>query len=313
MDVLARKVALLVEDNPDDAELAVRELRRRLSNLDVVVVHSAAECLEQTKARRFDLVILDYRLPDGDGLVLLRRLQDDGVEAPIIMVTGFGGEEVAVQALKIGAFDYIVKGPNYLERLSGSVQAVWDYIQVVEQRRQVLTDLARVVRQSRMVVETAKAVTSTLEFAQVLPIAIEKICGCLDAQCGALFVAVPGDPLLRVQETFGLAGAHGATIVRGSVPNRPRYANIDEILEGQPMEALRYLQRARLGMLVPFFVTGELLAAAAVGRSQQAFTPEDLVFAAELAEVVGPGLRNARLYSDLRERFSGGSLFGPVN
>jgi PAS domain S-box-containing protein len=70
----------------------------------------------------FDCVFLDYRLPDGDGLTLVQAVRNAGIKIPLIVLTGQGDEQIAVELMKAGASDYIAKGKMSPESLSRSLQ-----------------------------------------------------------------------------------------------------------------------------------------------------------------------------------------------
>lgn len=99
---------LAVEDDAVDR----RFLQKALDAWDEPVLLDEAATAEEglAKARDgdHDLILLDYRLPDGDGLAVLRALADRS-RPPVVMLTGYGSEEVAVQAIKAGAVDYLAK------------------------------------------------------------------------------------------------------------------------------------------------------------------------------------------------------------
>jgi DNA-binding NtrC family response regulator len=69
-----------------------------------------------------ECVILDYRLPDADGLACLRELRRTRADVPVVMVTGTGSEAVAVEAMKLGAADYVVKHGTYAQVVPGVVR-----------------------------------------------------------------------------------------------------------------------------------------------------------------------------------------------
>lgn len=104
---------LIADDDPDQTDL-VGEFLRMTGLPKVQVVRSISELLERLQISQFDLLLLDYRLPDGTGLEALDKLSDMGNQIPVIMVTGQGDERVAVQALQRGAVDYVLKTGDYL-------------------------------------------------------------------------------------------------------------------------------------------------------------------------------------------------------
>jgi PAS domain S-box-containing protein len=97
----------LVEDDDDIGFLMRKSLER--AGHHVTVCHSGTDALLVLHNLRFDLVLLDQRLPDISGIELLQTLNREGISTPVLMVTGFGHEELASQVLRAGALDYIVK------------------------------------------------------------------------------------------------------------------------------------------------------------------------------------------------------------
>jgi PAS domain S-box-containing protein len=109
---------LIVDDDEDDALLTRSAVTAAVTSpprVDVAASASAAE--SALRDERYDLVLVDYRLGADDGLELLRRLRASDVRTAIVMVTGQGDQHVAVEAMKAGATDYLVKGPALAHRL----------------------------------------------------------------------------------------------------------------------------------------------------------------------------------------------------
>ena len=111
---------LLVEDNPDHGHLIERRLRDE--GVDVRRASTGREALASLTG--MDLVLLDYRLPDMTGLEMLQEIRRVGGPS-VVMVTGMGSEEVAVEAMRAGAIDYVVKDPTYLRMLPEVVERAW--------------------------------------------------------------------------------------------------------------------------------------------------------------------------------------------
>jgi len=111
---------LVVDDEPDIRELL--ELTLAKMGVGVVTVGSVGEAREQLKNGRFDLCLTDMRLPDGDGLELVRYIGTLGGDPPVAVITAYGSADNAVAALKAGAFDYVAK-PVGLEQVRTMVKA----------------------------------------------------------------------------------------------------------------------------------------------------------------------------------------------
>jgi len=123
-------IILVVEDNRDHFELISRAILRELPDAEILHADSATTSRALLRDIQPDLILLDYSLPDRNGLELLRELKKDGCSAPVLMVTGQGDEKVAVEALKSGAADYMIKSQNYLTTLPATVQNVLEQARV---------------------------------------------------------------------------------------------------------------------------------------------------------------------------------------
>jgi PAS domain S-box-containing protein len=111
---------LYVEDDPRDADLTRRELRKTAPHFDLDLVGTQREALARLsgpEASRYDLVLTDMRLRDGDGLAILTHIRARALPLAVVLITGAGDEETAVAVLKAGANDYVVKRGDYLARL----------------------------------------------------------------------------------------------------------------------------------------------------------------------------------------------------
>jgi len=128
---MSRPLRILhIEDNPDDRALIQRELRRKYADLQVIAIQSAtdfARALEEAEA--YDLVLTDYHLGWTDGMAILRAVKDRCPDCPVIMVTGTGSEEIAVEAMKAGLDDYVLKAAHNFGRLSVAVKTVLERAQ----------------------------------------------------------------------------------------------------------------------------------------------------------------------------------------
>jgi len=99
---------LIVEDDPDMAKMLKMLLEREFS-ATAEIAEDYASARERLESGTFDIITLDYQLPDGDGLELLGEINEMDSPPPVIMVTGHGDEQTAVESFKQGANGYVVK------------------------------------------------------------------------------------------------------------------------------------------------------------------------------------------------------------
>jgi DNA-binding response OmpR family regulator len=112
---------LLVEDNRDYAQTLMSNLVRE--GYDVVVANDGSVGLDQARAVRPDLIVLDLMLPSMNGYTVLQRLRDEGNECPVLIMTARGTEEDKLRGFGLGADDYIVK-PCGLREILARVRAL---------------------------------------------------------------------------------------------------------------------------------------------------------------------------------------------
>jgi signal transduction histidine kinase len=108
---------LYADDNQADADLTTAHFARHAPECAIDVVDTASACLARLSTIHYDVLLLDNRLPDMDGIEVLKALTATGLMLPIVMVTAVGDESLVVQALRLGAADYVPKHGTYLERL----------------------------------------------------------------------------------------------------------------------------------------------------------------------------------------------------
>lgn len=118
-----KKRVLVVDDEADIRELLDLTLARM--GLQADCVGSLAEARRMLASQRYQLCLTDMRLPDGEGLDLVRHIAEAVADLPVAVITAYGSAENAVSALKAGAFDYIAK-PVSLEQLRGMVKSALD-------------------------------------------------------------------------------------------------------------------------------------------------------------------------------------------
>ncbi|MGH7553762.1 MAG: response regulator [Longimicrobiales bacterium] len=129
---------LYVEDDPVDGDLARLWLQRHTPHHRLDLVNTVADAMERLTNNAnatYDVLLTDLRLPDGDGLTLLREVRQRSLPLAVVVVTSAGSEETALAALKAGADDYVIKAGVYLEQLPLTLENAFHRHQAEAARR----------------------------------------------------------------------------------------------------------------------------------------------------------------------------------
>ena len=109
-DPPAKKLRVfLLEDNPDDVELELFEIRRAHLSVEYDVARNRKEFTKKIADFSPDIILADYALPDITGIEAINIVKGMGIDVPIILITGEGNESIAVDSLRHGAIDYMLK------------------------------------------------------------------------------------------------------------------------------------------------------------------------------------------------------------
>jgi DNA-binding NtrC family response regulator len=130
---------LLVEDDPDMLELVREHLEGE--GHAVAALGSGVAALERLRAEHFDVVLTDLRLPDADGMEVLRVSRETQRDVPVILITAFGTIETAIQAIRRGAYDYVTK-PFPMEEIGLLVAKAWEARRLREENRRLREEVA---------------------------------------------------------------------------------------------------------------------------------------------------------------------------
>lgn len=165
---------LIVDDSAADRAIYRRYLLQDLHHhYTVVEANCAEQCLTLCQQQAFDLILLDFRLPDQDGLQVLEVIRGRYPQTAVVMLTGHGDEQIAVNAMKGGAQDYLVKDSLEGSGLQRTVRnaihqaRLQQQLREHEERQQMITHIAFRIRQSLNLEETLQtAVTEVRHLLQ---------------------------------------------------------------------------------------------------------------------------------------------------
>jgi PAS domain S-box-containing protein len=127
---------LYIDDNPLDRELVRDALEKEHSGFELVDAASRADFETALTQGGFDLILSDFNVLGFDGRQVLEAVHAKDPRLPVIIVTGTGSEEIAAEAIKSGAADYVIKTPEHIQHLPHSIHAVLEKYRLEAERQQ---------------------------------------------------------------------------------------------------------------------------------------------------------------------------------
>jgi DNA-binding NtrC family response regulator len=116
------KLNILVADD-DEPFRAFLKQSLVMQSYDVVSCRDGQEAIDILSKQKFDVILLDHKMPECPGLNVLQWIHDQKLNIPVILLTGEGSEQDAVEAMKLGVYDYLQKGTKDIERIDGEIRA----------------------------------------------------------------------------------------------------------------------------------------------------------------------------------------------
>lgn len=184
---------LVVDDESAICELCARSLLRY--GYGVVSTTSPLQAVEMMRQQEFDLLLLDVRMPEMDGLEVMRRVREFAPDVAIVVMTGYASVEAAIEAVKQGAADFLPK-PFQLDNLRLAVSGALARRELFEERArsQALMNLVRV----------SEKLASSLETDVLIHVALRAAMAETSAHRGSVMLYEPEEEMLRLAEGVGL-------------------------------------------------------------------------------------------------------------
>ncbi|MGH7544696.1 MAG: response regulator [Gemmatimonadota bacterium] len=193
---------LVVEDSQDDTLLLARELERAGYELQYEQVQTAAAMTAALDRQRWDLVIGDYSMPHFSGPAALAVLRERDPDTPFIFLSGTIGEDVAVEAMKAGAQDYLIKGN--LRRLIPAIERELRDAGSRRERRRAQAALLERARLAELGSDVGVALTQGGDLRATLQEVADGLVHHLDVSLARLWILDPAESVLELQGSAGL-------------------------------------------------------------------------------------------------------------
>lgn len=306
---------LCMEDDPDLANLLKTRLEREGYTVDFA--NDGKIGLEMYERDKYDVLAIDQHMPHYNGLDVLRRLARQGQVPPTVMVTGSGNEKIAVEALKLGASDYLVKDVDggFLDLLPTVIEQVLLKQRILSEKQDALDALEQRNQNLALLNEAGQAFTATLDLSELARSLLQMATQLVGARGSSIWLwddDHPGwlvcqvvfnegehySPLnLRLRPGEGVAGwvaqFEQSTIVNG-VDSDPRFSlQIDQQTGFQTTCLIGVPLHGRNGLLGVLEI---------VNKVDGAFIQNDLTLIEALAAPAAIAIDNAHMVMALRHR-----------
>jgi response regulator RpfG family c-di-GMP phosphodiesterase len=292
---------VLVVDDEEDITTVLGDILRD-QGYAVETASDGSEAWEKAQAEPFDAVITDLKMPRMGGLDLLRAIKEAGHATVVVIMTGFATVETAIEALKVGAYDYILK-PFKVGELLQVVDRALEKVRLAAENIQLKEQVA--------LLRLSEAVASSLSLDQVLAIVVEAALKEVDADAVELLFRPPGSKELGKRLGLGRSG-----------PLRPLLADVKRLekaladaphvqFQDQALVDLLHREAVASGLdirtllSVPLRRGNENLGVLNVysHKTRKAFLPREEKALMVLGDRATTSLENALLYADLENTF----------
>jgi len=303
---------LIVGSSEDDARLLLRELRR--GGYDPVFERVDAPAAMRAALERagWDVVISDYALPQFSGADALALLKETGLDVPFLVVSGTIGEERAVEVLKDGAHDFVVKG--HWSRLLLAVERERRAAQERHARRRAEEGLQRHAARAEALVHIAASLNAQLDLDRVLTTVCEETARALGAPAAAAALYDPRREVIYPVASFGLPPEYRERYVPVSRAHHDELArrlgqllitpDVQALPAGAPnaglFAALRLRTMATAGMLRAGQFVGDL--SVFTFDDIRYFTEDEMSLLRGLADQAAQAIANAHLFEETGRR-----------
>lgn len=295
----AIKAKILVIDD----EQIVHESCNRILTEEGYEVKSALtgqEGFKKIEEEPFDLVITDLKMPGISGMEALKQIKKDNPNIGIIMVTGYSTAETAVEAMKLGAFDYLPKPFTPDELISVINKAV--------EKKRVLIETKHLESAYR---DAAKAISSSLNLNEVLELIVKSVVNLLKVKGCGVNLLDDTRKKLKTRVAYGLSDDYlakgpldadksvtesieGKTVFIEDIANDPRVQYPDEAKKEGIVSILSIPLKAKENVI------GVLRVYTGAARR---FNDEEMDMVNKLAEQAGIAVLNAKLYKDIKDDY----------
>jgi response regulator RpfG family c-di-GMP phosphodiesterase len=326
---------LIIDDSEDDAVLLIRQLVLGGFEPEWERVYTRVDLNRVLQEQKWDIILSDYTMPNFSGIDALRIIVEGNYDAPVILVSGAMGEEIAVEAMRGGAQDYLIK--DHLARLAPAVERSLREAQ--NRRARMTAEKALIDSQAKLLAETrqrlqeldhlnhiSESLREVTTSEEMMPVFLDHTMQALSSEHSALFIFQPGTRMLKVVQARGGLAPFTDLIFPMSVmmnlflsSGKNVYTTPD--IHTQQLD-FEFQVPSFLGplMALPFGseegILGVLVIARerpAEGVTSQEYQPGEINLAKTIAEIGANALQRARFFEQIQVRIQRLSILHEID
>lgn len=289
---------ILIADDEEDITLVLGDILEE-QGYRVKSASDGQDAWEKAKKEHFDAIITDLKMPRMGGLELLRRVKGANIPSVVIIMTGFATVETAIEALKLGAYDYILK-PFKVNELLKVVDRAMEKIRLEAENLQLKEQIS--------LLRLSEAVASSLSLNEVLSIVVEAALKEVNADGVELLFRPPGSNEFSRRLSLGKDGEippilGSAEFLESCIGKEPHLqmsgSELDKVLDARSPLGVKTL------LSVPLRRGGKILGVlnAYSRETKKAFLPREEKALIVLGDRAATSLENALLYADMQNTF----------
>jgi len=287
----------LVEDDIDQQRMIKRRLDYERPGVRLILAGNGAEAKAALEAGGVDVAIIDYSLPDTTGLDLLAIIAAQPHPPAAVMVTAFNDTSIAVEAMKRGAQDFVIKGADYLRKLPLAIDRAFRTAHL-NHRLQTLSEIARALVSTFDVEEVLRILGDRLlrvvRYNRILLKILQDDGASYDVR--SIVPPSSGAPV-EVETLEPVPASNDTPILRVASQGTP--AVIEQVHNALMVEA-----GARQVAAFPVVADGRSMGVLAVGTDDEGFLPPEMELLEDLAAHLAIAVRNGRMYASLQTAYT---------
>jgi diguanylate cyclase (GGDEF)-like protein/PAS domain S-box-containing protein len=297
----------------DDDQFALQSIAKVLESesYQLVTETSGSEAIELLRQGSFDLVLTDLKMPGIDGLEVLKWTRETTPQAVVLILTGYASVESAIEALREGAYDYLVK-PCSTEELKLKVERGLERVRLTEERQQAEEEIKRRNKELAALNAIAAAVSQSLDLKEMLGAALKESLAVLNAEGGVIYLLDETRQTLApavhrglsqdvLREVTGFKVGEGLSGWAAESGEALVVADLAADFRNISPAFAREGWRAYAG--VPIKSRGRVVGVMTLATRQEGyFRPDHVGLLSHIGNQIGVAIENARLYEAEQER-----------